>query len=30
MSIENLARTNVRELTPYQSARRLGARQRSN
>lgn len=24
MSIENLARTNVRELTPYQSARRLG------
>lgn len=24
MSIENLARTNVRDLTPYQSARRLG------
>ncbi|VEA64305.1 Histidinol-phosphate aminotransferase [Serratia plymuthica] len=26
MSIENLARANVRELTPYQSARRLGGK----
>ena len=26
MSIEELARKNVRELTPYQSARRLGGK----
>ncbi|WP_416238417.1 hypothetical protein, partial [Raoultella planticola] len=26
MSIEDLARANVRDLTPYQSARRLGGK----
>ncbi|MFO5759028.1 hypothetical protein ACLBQR_26795, partial [Klebsiella pneumoniae] len=29
MSIEDLARANVRALTPYQSARRLGGKGRA-